>query len=501
MQGRASFDTYQKDVVVFADALFYLEKIKKKERLDKAKEKRIEFHTHTKMSNMDGIGEVQEYVDTAIKWGHEAIAFTDHDCLYAYPEIYKATKNKPIKPIYGVEVNFVDEEAFKFTTPADKDINLKDATYVVFDIETTGLSATRDKIIEIGAVRMSATTILDRFQAFVNPGEALSTFTTELTDITDDMLKDADPIEKVLPRFLAFAKDSILVAHNAIFDVGNIYENGKACNLFFDHSIVIDTLNIARYFYSDKLKRYNLKAVANYFKVKQEQHHRADDDAFVTANIWLLMLMDLQKYKIRTYQDINGAIDLKEAWKHPMSYHVNILVQNQVGYKNLFRIVSDALTDHFYKEPRVLKSVLQKYRQGILVGSGCSNGNVFEAALNQSDESLKEAISFYDYIEVQPPQAYQHLSENLGAYGEQIIEAVILKIIKTAQSLNKLVIATGDVHYLEKKDVLYREIYIRTPLVGGGIHQLSRYQKMPEQYFLTTEEMLQSFKFLDKALT
>lgn len=500
VQGRASFDTYQKDVVVFANHIYFLDQVKKKERMDKAKEKRIEFHLHTKMSNMDGIGDVSEYVNKAIKWGHEAIAFTDHDGLYAYPEIYKATHNKPIKPIYGVEVNFVDEQAFRITTPIEEDISLKEATYVVFDIETTGLSATRDKIIEIGAVKMSANTIKERFQIFVNPGEELSTFTTELTDITDEMLKDAPTIKEALPQFLDFAKDAILVAHNATFDIGHIEENAKALHLPFDASKVIDTLNAARYFYHDKMKRFNLKAVASYFKVKQEQHHRADDDAFVTANIWKLMLIDLQKFKIKTYQDINSAIDVKEAWKHPRPYHMNILVQNQTGYKNLFKIMSDALTDHFSRGPRVTKSVLQKNRQGLLVGSGCANGNVFEAALNQSDEALKEAIKFYDYIEVQPPQAYAHLKEDLGPYADAIIEAVISKIIKTAQALGKLVIATGDVHYLDQKDVLYREIYIRTPLVGGGIHQLSRYHTMPEQYFLTTEEMLQSFKFLDKEL-
>ncbi len=500
VEGRANFDTYQKDVVVFADAIYFLDKVKKKERMDKAKDKRVEFHLHTKMSNMDGIGEVSEYVDTAIKWGHEAIAFTDHDGLYAYPEIFKATRNKPIKPIYGVEVNFVDEEAFKIAIPSDEAIDLKEATYVVFDIETTGLSATRDKIIEIGAVKMSATSIIERFQIFVNPGEALSTFTTELTDITDEMLENAPSIEEALPQFLAFAKGSILVAHNAMFDVGHIEENAKALGLSFDQSKVIDTLNAARYFYSDQLKRFNLKAVASYFKVKQEQHHRADDDALVTANIWMLMLIDLQKFKIKTYQDINNAIDPKEAWQHPMPYHVNILVQNQVGYKNLFKVMSDALTDHFSKGPRVLKSVLDKNRQGLLIGSGCANGDVFEAALNKSDCALEEAIKYYDYIEVQPPQAYAHLKEGLGEYADSVIEAVILKIIKTAKAQDKLVIATGDVHYLEKNDVLYREIYIRTPLVGGGIHQLSKYNTMPEQYLLTTEEMLQSFKFLDESL-
>ena len=501
VQGRADFDTFQKDVVIFCDAIFFMDKVKANiERQDKAKDKRIEFHLHTKMSNMDGIGDVSEYVNQAIKWGHEAIAFTDHNGLYAYPDINKYTKGKPIKPIYGVELDFVDESKFMITSKTDEDIILKDATFVVFDIETTGLSNTRDKIIEIAAVKMTQVEIIESFQMFVNPGEALSTFTTKLTDITDEMLKGQPAIDKVLPKFLDFANGSILVAHNALFDVGHIRENANHLNLVFDDSKVIDTLNLARYFYSDQLKRFNLKAVAKYFKVKQIQHHRADDDALVTAYIWQQMLQDLSKLNIRNFKDINEAIDIKESWKHAMPYHLNVLTQNQVGYKNLFKVISDALTDHFYKGARTLKSVLDKYREGLLVGSGCANGDVFEAALNRSDEDLVEAIKYYDYIEVQPPQAYKHLKQDLGQYADEIIEAIISKIIKTAKDLNKIVIATGDVHYLEKKDVLYREIYIRTPLVGGGIHQLNKYNQMPEQYFLTTDEMLQSFSFLDADL-
>ena len=500
VEGRAQFDTYQKDVVIFANAINFLEKTKKQERLDKAKEKRIEFHVHTKMSNMDGIGDVSDYVDQALKWGHEAIAFTDHNALYAYPDIYKSTKNKNIKPIYGVELDFVDEKAFKITTDSNQDLNLKEQSYVIFDIETTGLSSTRDKIIEIGAVKVTSTSVVDKFQTFVNPNEGLSEFTTKLTSITDEMVKDAPQIEDILPTFLKFCEGSILVAHNALFDVGHIRENAAKLDLTFDDSLVIDTLSLARYFYSDQLKRFNLKAVAKLFKVKQEQHHRADDDAYVTAQIWQLMLQDLMSKDIRTYKEINEAIDLKEAWKHQMPYHINVLTQTQEGYKNLFKIISDALTDHFYNGPRTLKSVLEKYRQGILVGSGCANGDVFEIALNRDDESLRKAIDFYDYIEVQPPQAYKHLKQDLGQFADEIIEAVITKIIKFAKERKKLVIASGDVHYLEKKDVLYREIYIRTPLVGGGIHQLNKYNEMPEQYFLTTDEMLKSFSFLDQEL-
>ncbi len=500
VEGIAQFDTYQKDVVIFANAINFIQKTKKEERLDKAKEKRIEFHIHTKMSNMDAVTDVEEYVNQAVKWGHEAIAFTDHNGLYAYPDIFKATKGKDIKPIYGVELDFVNEVDFKVTTPTKKSMLLKDATFVVFDIETTGLSNTRDKIIEIGAVKIVSGSITERYQTFVNPGETLSAFTTELTDITDEMLSIAPTIDEVLPSFLAFVKGSILVAHNAMFDIGHIQENAKRLNLSFDDAYAIDTLNLARYFYNDDLKRYNLKAVAKLFKVKQEQHHRAEDDANVTAQIWLAMMSDLSQKGIKYYHEINEALDINEVWKHVMPYHVNILTQNQVGYKNLFRIVSDALTTHFYGGPRALKSIIEKYREGLLIGSGCANGNVFEMALNRSDEDLKEAISYYDYIEAQPPQAYKHLSDKMGEQGDEIIEAVITKIVRYAKEQQKIVIASGDVHYLEKKDVLYREIYIRTPLVGGGIHELSKYKVMPEQYFLTTDEMLKSMSFLGKEL-
>lgn len=500
VEGNATYDTFQKDVVLFANGINFIEKNKKEERLDKAREKRIELHLHTKMSNMDAVSDVSEYVDQAIKWGHEAIAFTDHNGLYAYPDIYKACKGKEIKPIYGVELDFVDEKEFKITSSSDVDITLKDATFVVFDIETTGLSATRDKIIEIGAVKIVQGAVVERYQSFVNPEEPLSQFTTDLTSITDDMVMGAPKIDEVLPSFLSFIKDAILVAHNALFDVGHIEENTKKLKLDFNRPLVIDTMNLARYFYHENLKRFNLKAVAKYFKVKQEQHHRADDDANVTAQIFISMLSDLSQKGIKTFKQINESIELKEAWKHARPYHLNVLVQNQTGYKNLFKVISDALTNHFFNGPRTLKSILEQHREGLLVGSGCSNGDVFQLALNSGDEFLKKAISYYDYIEVQPPQAYKHLKEDLGPLADEIIEATITKIVRLAKELDKIVVATGDVHYLEKSDVLYREIYIRTPLVGGGIHELTKYNSMPEQYLLTTEEMLKSMSFLGKEL-
>ncbi|MFU8792842.1 MAG: PolC-type DNA polymerase III [Acholeplasmataceae bacterium] len=500
VEGNANFDTFIKDVVLFANQIYFVEKPKKLERLDKAKEKRIEFHVHTKMSNMDAVTDVKSYIDQAIKWGHKAIAFTDHNGLYAYPDIFKQTKGKPIKPIYGVELDFVDETIFKITSEANEDIELKNATYVVFDIETTGLSAMRDKIIEIGAVKIQSGQVTETYQQFVNPEEAISDLITNLTSITDDMLKDQPLIDTVLPEFLAFIKGSVLVAHNALFDIGHIREKARQLDLAFDDSKAIDTLNLARYFYADQLKRFNLKAVSKLFKVKLDNHHRAIDDAQATAQIWLQMLSDLSSMGIKRFDQINEAIDPMLAYKHIIPSHINILTANQVGYKNLFKLVSDALTTHFHHGARALKGVVNTYREGLLIGSGCYKGEVFEAAINRSDDDLAEVMSFYDYVEIQPVEAYFHLFENLGSYAKDIIQATLHKIVLTAKKLNKIIIASGDVHYLEKSDVLYREIYIRTPLVGGGVHDLNKTSKMPEHYLLTTDEMLKAMAFLGKEL-
>ncbi|CCV63979.1 DNA polymerase III polC-type (PolIII) [Alteracholeplasma palmae J233] len=496
ISGRAVYDTYQSDVVIIANSIYSLERKEKEVRVDKARQKRIEFHVHTKMSNMDAIASASDYIALAESWGHEAIAITDHNGVYAYPEIASAVKGKNIKPIYGVELDFVDENDFKITNKVENDFLLKDATYVVFDIETTGLSSARDKIIEIAGVKVQAGAITETYQTFINPEQELSEFTKNLTNITDEMVLTARTIDEVLPEFIEFTKGSVLVAHNALFDIGHIYEKSRQLNITLEDYPIIDTLGIARYFYHEELKRFNLKALTKYFKVKLESHHRADDDAKATAHVFLAMLNDLMNKNISNFSQINEAIAIEDAWKHQRPYHINVLAKNQVGYKNIFKIVSDSLTNHFYKGPRTLKSVLTKYREGILVGSSCANGDVFEAALNLSDQELEEKIGFYDYIEVQPPIAYKHLMHDIGENGPEIINEVIKKIIFKAKEQNKIVIASSDAHYLNPEDRVYREIYIRTKLVGGGIHSLARYDVLPDNYLLTTHEMLEQFAFL-----
>ncbi len=516
VSGDAQFDTYQGEVILSARAFHQIERIKKQERMDKAKDKRIEFHLHTKASPMDAVSSIEDYVDTLVKWGHEAFAITDRNGLFAYPDLYKAVKGKKIKPIYGVELDYVNDEAFKITSDYDTDFLLKEASYVVFDIETTGLSHVRDKIIEIAAYKVVGGMIGERFEVLINPEEKLLDITINLTNITDEMLQDQETIDKVLPRFFEFIKGSVLVAHNAMFDIGFIYEKAKELNIEHEDFAVIDTLNLARYFYNSKskevnharfykndsgnipdLKRFNLKATTKFFKVTLDAHHRAVSDAYATAEVFIQMLQNLYKEEIMTYYEINAALELNEVWRHPIPKYATLLAQNQAGYKNLFRIVSDALTTHYDGGPRLVKSALNKYRSGILIGSGSDSGEVFEAALNLNDEALKKAIAFYDYIEVHPIQAYAHLEGNLGEFSKEILQAIIKKIVTYGKELGKIVIATSNAHYLDPEDKKYRDIYIHTKSVGGGLHPLAGYEVSPDQHLLTTSEMLEAFSFLD----
>ncbi|MDL2292449.1 PolC-type DNA polymerase III [Acholeplasma sp. OttesenSCG-928-E16] len=498
--GKAKFDTFIRDVVIEIDKFFILDSAKGLEREDKSKEKRVELHAHTKMSNMDAVVDVSDYINQAIKWGHKAIAFTDHNSLNAYPDIHKAIKGKDIKPIFGVELDFLDDASFKLTSDSDTDILLKDATYIVFDIETTGFSTTRDKIIEIGALKLEGMEVVDKFQTFINPMVPLSETTTSLTSITNEDVEGAPTIDKIMPQFLDFIGDSILVAHNASFDVGHIKENARLLGLEYKNNKVIDTLNLARYFYQGEMKNFRLDTVAKYFKIKLEHHHRAEDDALTTSKIWISIQSDLAQKGIKNYLDINKAIDPNEAYKFIYPYHVNVLVKNETGLHNLYRIISDALTTHFYKGARTLKSVFEKHKEGLLIGSGCYKGDVFELALNKSDDELIEAIKYYDYIEVQHPNCYRHLFEGLGDNGKEIIEGVIHKIIRLAKQEGKIVVATGDTHYMNKEDRIYREIFIRAKQVGGGLHPLARATELPDQHFLTTEEMLKEMSFLGNEL-
>ena len=497
--GKAEYDNFAKQVVINASTIEYLGKRKVEEVVDEAPVKRVELHCHTKMSNLDGLTEATDYISTCAKWGWNACAITDHGGVYAIPDIdHMIGKYPDFKPIYGTELSFVDDSKY-FITFNQQDIDLKDASYVVFDIETTGLSQTYDEIIEIAACKVYQGSIVDTFETFVNPGIAIPKKISELTSITDDMVKDSLSIKEILPKFLEFCKDTILVAHNAKFDVGMIVRDIKRYQLEEQEFPVIDTLNLFRAGYYDQVKSFNLKSLSKYFKVKQEHHHRAIDDTRVTALCFIAMLNDLTKRQIYNYKDINSIINIDEHYKHVIPSHIMILAKNPIGYKNMYKILSDALTNHLHGSARALKSIIEKYREGILLGSACVNGEVFEMALNRSESELKEVIEYYDYIEVQPPTAYKQLFDDMPD-GENRVKEIIQKIIRVAKEKGKVVVATSDCHYLRPHLKKYRDILIASPQVGGGTHPLERYDVSPEMHLRTTTEMLDEFKFLDQEL-
>ncbi|QTX02833.1 DNA polymerase III subunit alpha, Gram-positive type [Candidatus Phytoplasma luffae] len=479
------------------------------ERIDDFEgKKRIELHLHTKMSNLDSINSPKDYIETAQRWGHKAIAFTDYNGLYAYPDINKCIYNKDIKPILGIEMDFISEKPIFVTNqneyPEFDNFVLKQHNYVVFDIETTGFSKTRDRIIEISAIKIENGQITDKiFDELIDPQIKLNKQIIELTQIQDEDLKNKPTIEEILPKFLKFIEGYVLVAHNYSFDIGFIKEKVKQLNIPFKDPIYIDTLYLAQKYFSEFLKYFKLKRIAKVFKVKNDliegNHHRALFDSKTTALALIEMFKKLEERNILHFYDLKESLNNIFERTH----NVNILVKNQKGYQNLFRLVSDALTENFYKKPRLLKSIFEKYREGLLIGSGSYEGNIFEAALNQTDEELKRNISFYDYIEIQPLNCYKHIMYDLNPENEdeskKIIQEIILKIIKEAQKQNKIIVATGDVHYLNDYDKMYREIYINAKLVGGGVHKLSKYdsKNLPDNYLLTTQEMLDSFKFIE----
>lgn len=496
--GRAEYDPYAKNVVIMASKIELLGKRKIDEVVDEAKVKRVELHAHTKMSALDGIADVSDYYQTISKWGHKAFAITDHDGVYSISDVSHVMDKYPdIKPIFGVELNYVDDKNTKIAF-TNSDITLTDATYVIFDLETTGLSQENDRIIEIAATKYNIHGEIDSYETFVNPKMVISDKITELTSITNEMVADAPTIEEVLPKFLEFVKGCILVAHNASFDVGMIKANMRRLNYDEIDFDVIDTLNALRALHNKELKKFNLKEFAKFYKVKQEHHHRAIDDTRVTAECFILMLKELFSKDILNYNEINNLMDA-DFYKTLIPKHINILVKNQIGLKNMYKLLSDALTVNCAEEPRLLRSVLEKYRDGILVSSGCVNGEIFEEALNGNINDVAKMMSFYDFIEVQPPLCYYHLYDDI-TLGEEAIKKTIKNIIDIALKENKIVVATSDCHYISKNDKKYRDILIGSPQLGGRYHELNRYNETPYMHLRTTDEMLSEFDFIDNDL-
>ncbi|MDD3123878.1 MAG: PolC-type DNA polymerase III, partial [Candidatus Izemoplasmatales bacterium] len=376
---------------------------------------------------------------------------------------------------------------------------LSDATYVVFDIETTGLSVVYDTLIEIAGVKIKNGSIISDFQSFVNPNKEVSEFTTSLTGITNSMVKTAPSLEKVLKDFYEFSKDAILVAHNADFDLGHIYYNYRDLGITNEIQPSIDTLILAKVLYPER-SRYSLDQLCKFLKVPLNDHHRAINDAKATTEIFLHMLKKLRKEGTNRFSDINLIIPRTDVYKYPYPKHINLLVKKHDGLKNLYKILSQALTTYYDRDGKIIKSELDRLRKGILVSSGCRNSDFFEIALNKSRDELKEAAKYYDFLEVQPPSTFAYMETQLPNW-QYVIQDVIKRIVEVGKELNILVCATGDVHHLDPQDVTYREIMINTPLVGGGgFHKLHNEKIKPSEHFMTTAEMLKEFAFLGDEL-
>lgn len=497
--GNIEFDKFANDVVLNILEMMVLGESEKSVRTDDAKVKRVELHAHSKMSVLDGVMDIGEYVEMASNFKHKALAITDTYNVHAFPDFYDACKKRNIKPIFGVEGAFVDESTFKIAL-TDENIDLRNSTYVVYDVETTGLSSKYDEIIEIAAVKIKDGLIIDEFSEYVKPKKSISAFITELTSITNDDVRNAPGIEVILPRFKEFFKDCVLVAHNATFDNSHIYENLKRLNIYDGEMPTIDTLQLARIKYAgNKLKKFNLKALAKFFDVELSQHHRAIYDSKATGYIFIKMLNDLLDEKITNYNQINSLINYDDAYKQSFPTSITILSKNAIGKKNLYKIISDSHTKYLYKEPRILKSFLNKHREGLLIGSGTMEGEIFETAYQKNFDELVSKMSFYDYIEIQPTSTYEVLVQrNKDESVREYIKDTIKTIIKAAKVAGKLVVATGNVFHLNKEDKIFREIYIDAPKIGGGTHSLADIDNVPSFHFMSTDEMLSEFEFLGK---
>ena len=498
--GKAEYSTWDKQVLIKATAIRIVGIRKEEIPVDDAEEKRVELHCFTKLNNLDGLVEPTKYLDVFKNWGHKAFVVADNSGLYAASEIDHEMKKYPdLKPIFGIELPFINDEEY-FITFTNEDIDLKSATYVVFDIETTGFSVNYDEIIEIAAHKVCQGTIISTFERFVNPNRKLSEKTTSLTSITDEDVENAPQIDEVLKEFLEFAEGSILVAHNAKFDVEFIYAKMKKCGMEKKIFPVIDTLNLFRCGYYSEVKAFNLKVLSSYFKIKQEHHHRATDDTRVTALCFIYMLEDLYKKNIFNYKDINSLIDPSVHYRYVIPSMVTVIAKDPKGYKNLLKLTSDAMTEHLHGNARLLKTVLDKYREGNLVSTSLERGEIFEVALNKDIEELERRMAYYDYIEILPPDGYSHLYPSLYN-GKKDIEDVLKKIISVADKLGKPVCAVSGSHYLLPEEKRYRDILIDAPQLGGGIHYLKEavikeHAPAPSVHLRTTKEMLEEFKFI-----
>ena len=491
LEGKSGISNFSHEMEIIANIIIETEGIKKTERQDNAKEKRVELHMHTQMSQMDGMTSATDLIKRAMKWGWKAIAITDHGVVQAFPEAHKllGIDNPDMKVIYGVEAYLVPNGSAVVTDYKGQDI---DTTYCVLDLETTGFSAKIDKITEIGIMKIQNGEVIDKFSTFVNPQRPIPQRVVEVTNITDDMVKNAETIDKVFPKMLEFIKDSVIVAHNAPFDIGFLKQNAKELGYEFDFTYV-DTLALSRKIFPE-LKKHKLGKIAEYLKIKVEVAHRALDDVDTTVKVYNEMIKILKERGAKTVEDIGIKCEDEETKKNEYKtlrpYHAIILAKDYVGLKNLYKLVSLSHLQYFYKKPRILKSLYKKYSEGLILGSACEQGEVYQAVeLGRSDEEIEEIASSYDYLEIQPIGNNGFLVRNGNVPDEEALRDINRKIVELGEKLNKPVVATGDVHFMDPQDEVYRRILE----AGQGYKDADNQAPL---YLRTTEEMLDEFKYL-----
>ena len=481
--GNAEYDEYEKELIVKIQELQL--KTEEMKRMDNAEEKRVELHLHTGMSSMDGINSFNEYAKKAKQWGHKAMAINDHGVVQGYPEAMDCADDN-FKIIYGMEGYLINDTVNIVHNCENIALN---SDFVVFDLETTGLNPKNDHIIEIGAVKISNRKVIDSFSTFVHTDRKLPEKIIELTSITDDMLVGQPDIGDALPSFLDFAKGSVLVAHNAKFDVGFIREKAKVLSIENYNPSTLDTLELSKALIKD-VKNHRLNTLTKKLGISLLNHHRAVDDANATGQLFIILLNKLREREIYDVSKLNEL--LKEdidIVKQPY-YHINILVKNYTGLKNLYNLVSDSHINNFYKKPRMLKSNLSNLREGLILGTACEAGELYRAILEgKSDEKIEEIADYYDFYEIQPLNNNMFLVNNERLKGVEELKEINKKIIQLGEKKGKTSVATGDVHFLEPEDEIYRRILMS----GQGYEDA---EKQAPLYFKTTEEMLDDFSYL-----
>lgn len=491
LEGKSGISNYTHEMEILANTIVETEGIKRKMRQDLAEVKRVELHMHTQMSQMDAISSATDLINRAMKWGWKSVAITDHGVVQAFPEAHKllGVDNPNMKIIYGVEAYLVPDGSPVVVNDKGQNIN---ATYCVLDLETTGLSAKTEKITEIGIMKIQNGEVVDEFCEFVNPEKPIPKRVQEVTNITDEMVANSPTIDVLFPKVLDFIKDSVLVAHNASFDIGFLKNVAKNLGYKFDYTYV-DTLPLARKLYPE-LKKHKLGKIAEHLKIKVEVAHRALDDVDTTVKILKEMMKTLKERGAKKVSDIALKCEDEKAkaeeYKRLKPYHAIILAKNYVGLKNLYKLVSISHLKYFFKKPRILKSLYKKYSEGLILGSACEAGELYQAIeLGRTDEEIEEIANSYDYLEIQPLGNNEFLIRNEMVKDEEALKDINRKIVALGEKLNKLVVATCDVHFLDPQDEVYRRILE----AGQGYKDADNQAPL---YLRTTNEMLDEFKYL-----